>query len=87
MKKILLLLFIATSSLLTQAQKNKAGAKLSAFNATERPKNLSDTALLELVQKQTFRYFWDFGFHLRSAATIIAITPKPVPPVVTTSSP
>jgi len=27
----------------------------------DRPKNLSDTALLELVQKQTFRYFWDFA--------------------------
>ena len=26
-----------------------------------RPKNLPDTALLELVQKQTFRYFWDFA--------------------------
>ncbi len=26
-----------------------------------RKKNLSDTALLELVQKQTFRYFWEFG--------------------------
>ncbi|WP_423275037.1 hypothetical protein, partial [Escherichia coli] len=26
-----------------------------------RTKNLSDTALLELVQKQTFKYFWDFG--------------------------
>lgn len=24
-------------------------------------KNLSDTELLELVQKQTFKYFWDFG--------------------------
>ncbi len=24
-------------------------------------KNLSDSALLELVQKQTFRYFWDFA--------------------------
>ncbi len=33
----------------------------SAFNAADRPKNLSDTALLELVEKQTFRYFWDFG--------------------------
>ncbi len=28
---------------------------------TERPLHLSDTALLELVQKQTFRYFWDFA--------------------------
>ncbi len=27
----------------------------------QRPKNLSDSALLELVQKQTFRYFWDFA--------------------------
>ncbi len=26
-----------------------------------RTKNLTDTALLELVQKQTFRYFWDFA--------------------------
>src|SRR5690349_15202536 len=29
--------------------------------AVERPLNLSDTALLELVQKQTFKYFWDFA--------------------------
>ncbi|HZF33571.1 MAG TPA: glucoamylase family protein [Candidatus Angelobacter sp.] len=28
---------------------------------TERPRNLDDAALLELVQRQTFRYFWDFG--------------------------
>jgi hypothetical protein len=27
----------------------------------QRPKNLSDTSLLELVQKQTFKYFWDFA--------------------------
>jgi hypothetical protein len=26
-----------------------------------RPANLSDSALLDLVQKQTFRYFWDFA--------------------------
>lgn len=26
-----------------------------------RPTNLSDSALLDLVQKQTFRYFWDFA--------------------------
>ena len=31
------------------------------FDPTKRLKNLSDTALLELVQKQTFRYFWDFA--------------------------
>ncbi len=28
---------------------------------TERPRNLDDSALLELVQRQTFRYFWDFA--------------------------
>ncbi|OSZ81127.1 beta-glucosidase [Chitinophagaceae bacterium IBVUCB2] len=33
----------------------------TAFNPLNRPKNLSDTALLDLVQKQTFRYFWDFA--------------------------
>lgn len=31
------------------------------FNAATRPANLSDSALLDLVQKQTFRYFWDFA--------------------------
>src|ERR1700755_1672952 len=29
--------------------------------SVDRPKNLSDSALLDLVQKQTFRYFWDFA--------------------------
>ena len=33
----------------------------SSFNPANRPKNLSDSALLDLVQKQTFRYFWDFA--------------------------
>jgi hypothetical protein len=28
---------------------------------TSRPKNLSDSALLDIVQKQTFRYYWDFA--------------------------
>ncbi len=29
--------------------------------STERPAKISDSALLELVQKQTFNYFWDFA--------------------------
>lgn len=46
----------------TFAQKNKIKkADSEVFNPAHRPKNLSDTALLELVQKQTFRYFWEFG--------------------------
>lgn len=43
-----------------QAQK-KAKPAAQTFIAAARPKNLSDSALLELVQKQTFRYFWDFA--------------------------
>lgn len=31
------------------------------FNPAHRPRNLSDAALLDLVQRQTFRYFWDFA--------------------------
>jgi hypothetical protein len=27
----------------------------------QRPKNLSDSALLDLTERQTFRYFWDFA--------------------------
>lgn len=38
------------------AQKGNTG-----FDPTKRPKELSDSALLDLVQKQTFRYFWDFA--------------------------
>src|SRR6478752_10488777 len=33
----------------------------SYSNSVNRPKNLSDEQLLDLVQKQTFRYFWDFA--------------------------
>ncbi|QHT70064.1 DUF3131 domain-containing protein [Rhodocytophaga rosea] len=31
------------------------------FSAAQLPKKLTDEELLELVQKQTFRYFWEFG--------------------------
>jgi hypothetical protein len=53
MKNILyFLLFLSLSACPAGAQK-PAG--------TDRAKNLSDSALLDLVQKQTFRYFWDFA--------------------------
>jgi hypothetical protein len=55
MKKIFtLLIFIlpVARALFAQPAKN---------TAISRPNNVSDTALLELVQKQTFKYFWDFG--------------------------
>lgn len=40
-----------------QAQKKRN----SAQSTVSRPQNLSDEQLLDLVQKQTFKYFWDFG--------------------------
>jgi hypothetical protein len=51
MKKIFLSFLVVLPLILT-AQKTVP---------VQRPKNLSDTALLELVQKQTFKYFWDFA--------------------------
>lgn len=42
------------------AQKKKADKK-AVFSPADRPTNLSDSALLDLVQQQTFRYFWDFA--------------------------
>jgi hypothetical protein len=53
-------LFIAIAVLcfLQSVSAQKAAAKFDPLN---RPKNLSDSALLDLVQKQTFRYFWDFA--------------------------
>ena len=53
---LIVLLFSAS---LCDAQKTKQISPV--FNALSRPVNLSDSALLDLVQKQTFRYFWDFA--------------------------
>lgn len=56
--KILLSVFLLFS-LSVDAQKKKDTQPV--FNAAARPKNLSDSALLDIVQHQTFRYFWDFA--------------------------
>lgn len=53
MKKLIAIVFICVATQFAVAQK--------VFDAKSRPKNLSDSALLELVQKQTFKYFWDFA--------------------------
>lgn len=34
---------------------------LPAASSGKKEKNLSDEELMTLVQKQTFRYFWDYG--------------------------
>ncbi len=58
-KKILVLItfFIFCENIFGQNLKQKA----SFFNPQKRPKALSDSTLLDLVQKQTFNYFWDFA--------------------------
>lgn len=63
MKRLIFLLMLALlGPLPSHAQRKKSSSpKAQTFNPTERPKNLSDDELLELVQKQTFRYFWDLG--------------------------
>ena len=56
---ILLSLFSLTAS---QAQrKNVQASQPVLIKPSGIIKNLSDSALLDQVQKQTFRYFWDFG--------------------------
>lgn len=62
MKRLALLIFVALSiPAISFTQVKSKEKKLVSFNASNRPKNLSDSALLDLVQKQTFRYFWDFA--------------------------
>ena len=57
--RIYFLVAVLFFSCTVPAQKNPVSQ--SAFNAANRPKNLTDSALLDLVQQQTFRYFWDFA--------------------------
>jgi hypothetical protein len=59
MKRILIAL-LCVSFLPVTAQKTTLHPA-AAFDARARPKNLSDSALLDLVQQQTFHYFWDFA--------------------------
>lgn len=59
-KPLYLLIAFLFISVIATAQK--------PFNAAARPKNLSDSALLDLVQQQTFRYFWDFAHPVSNMA-------------------
>lgn len=54
---LFVVLFFAAGA--CNAQKTKQVA--APFNPVTRPGNLSDSALLDVVQKQTFKYFWDFA--------------------------
>lgn len=53
MKKLVVIVLVCLTTEMVVAQKT--------FDAKSRPKNLSDSALVELVQQQTFKYFWDFA--------------------------
>ena len=59
----LLFLFVSVESYSqsTTQQSSKKKVVATSFDARKRPQNLSDSALLDLVQRQTFRYFWDFA--------------------------
>src|SRR5687768_11498212 len=61
--KIILLIVIVTGNLLSLAQKSKEQMTNfpGSIPAEGIRKNLSDSALLDAVQSQTFRYFWDFA--------------------------
>jgi hypothetical protein len=61
MKRFALLIFVAVATVPSFSFAQVKEKKTAPFNAANRPKNLSDSALLDQVQKQTFRYFWDFA--------------------------
>lgn len=58
MKKIVFILLIIATGTAAYAQKAGEDKK---FNPAMRPRNLSDSALLDIVQKQTLNYFWGFA--------------------------
>lgn len=59
-KYLLLFVFLANAVLITTAQQKKKVVQ-TGNTSVQRPQNLTDEQLLDLVQKQTFRYFWDFA--------------------------
>ena len=58
MKKILALILLLANSVCFAQKQNSAAQGIPVVGII---KNLSDSALLDVVQRQTFRYFWDFA--------------------------
>src|SRR5438270_7965045 len=52
-------------SFLKNTLKNKL---VSAIDSSDKFSRISDSALLDLVQQQTFKYFWDFGHPISGLA-------------------
>lgn len=69
-KPLLLLLFLLPGLLYAQPKpaRKKAAVPTAQFDPRQRPRHLTDDQLLDLVQKQTFRYFWDFGHPISGMA-------------------
>src|ERR1035437_7656852 len=61
MMKKLILPFLIIISTCCLAQKPEKTATFESIKSVGIIKNLTDSALLDVVQRQTFRYFWDFG--------------------------
>jgi hypothetical protein len=59
--KLFVFLFTLLTYLPITAQKKAAAERSSADTLLRIRKDLTDDQLLEVVQKQTFRYFWDFA--------------------------
>ena len=60
MKKLLFAPFILLIAVSCFAQKTEKNTS-TGIKPVGIIKNLTDSALLDVVQRQTFRYFWDFG--------------------------
>src|SRR4249919_3018067 len=60
-KRIILLVAILINAFLLHAQKKEADGYPNSIKPVGIIKGLSDSALLDVVQRQTFRYFWHFG--------------------------
>src|SRR6202012_2384839 len=61
MKKISTLVFLTLLSVYGIAQKHHGQSDTVGIKPVGIIKGLTDSALLDVVQRQTFRYFWDFG--------------------------
>jgi hypothetical protein len=72
LKKKHYLLFLCTLVLISCLNKQPAGAQVKNTDhiapQLKIRKNLTDDQLLDLVEKQTFRYFWDFGHPISGMA-------------------
>jgi len=62
-RRLLILFFLANNSffLLSAQLPSAVNNKKTVSIPVNHPENLSDSDLVELVQKQTFKYFWDFA--------------------------